>query len=55
MHFVQPAQLLDIFQALEEQNLFLIQNSQVLCCNFACLQNVPHCVFLTVSSTYSFT
>ena len=28
MYFAQPAQLLDIFQALEEQNLFLIQNSQ---------------------------
>ncbi|KAG5179125.1 flagellar associated protein, partial [Tribonema minus] len=28
MYFADPAQLLDIFQALEEQNLFLIQNSQ---------------------------
>jgi len=28
MYFTQPQQLLDIFAALEEQNLFLIQNSQ---------------------------
>ncbi|CAN0199630.1 unnamed protein product, partial [Phaeothamnion confervicola] len=28
MYFSRPGQLLDIFQALEEQNLFLIQNSQ---------------------------
>jgi Domain of unknown function (DUF4200) len=28
MHFTNPTQLLDIFQSLEEQNLFLIQNSQ---------------------------
>lgn len=28
MYFTNPSQLLDIFQALEEQNLFLIQNSQ---------------------------
>jgi len=28
MHFRQPRQLLDIFTQLEEQNLFLIQNSQ---------------------------
>jgi hypothetical protein len=25
MHFTHPQQLLDIFQTLEEQNLFLIQ------------------------------
>merc|ERR1711871_471463 len=28
MYFVHPQQLMDIFAALEEQNLFLIQNSQ---------------------------
>lgn len=28
MYFTQPQQLMDIFAALEEQNLFLIQNSQ---------------------------
>mmetsp|Transcript_32814 Transcript_32814/g.55333 ORF Transcript_32814/g.55333 Transcript_32814/m.55333 type:complete len:574 (-) Transcript_32814:89-1810(-) len=28
MYFTQPQQLMDIFSALEEQNLFLIQNSQ---------------------------
>ena len=28
MYFTHPNQLLDIFTALEEQNLFLIQNSQ---------------------------
>jgi hypothetical protein len=28
MYFTQPSQLMDIFAALEEQNLFLIQNSQ---------------------------
>lgn len=28
MYFVDPQQLMDIFAALEEQNLFLIQNSQ---------------------------
>ena len=28
MYFQEPAQLLNIFTALEEQNLFLIQNSQ---------------------------
>jgi hypothetical protein len=28
MYFQQPKQLMDIFSALEEQNLFLIQNSQ---------------------------
>merc|ERR1711990_923382 len=28
MFFTKPQQLLDIFTALEEQNLFLIQNSQ---------------------------
>ena len=28
MYFVHPTQLMDIFAALEEQNLFLIQNSQ---------------------------
>jgi len=28
MYFVYPSQLMDIFSALEEQNLFLIQNSQ---------------------------
>eukprot|EP01042_Synura_sphagnicola_P004358 gene4358-5524_t len=28
MYFVKPHQLMDIFAALEEQNLFLIQNSQ---------------------------
>ena len=29
MYFAEPQQLLDIFTALEESNLFLIQNSQV--------------------------
>jgi hypothetical protein len=28
MYFSRPHQLMDIFAALEEQNLFLIQNSQ---------------------------
>ena len=28
MYFVEPKQLMDIFASLEEQNLFLIQNSQ---------------------------
>jgi len=28
MYFTQPSQIMDIFAALEEQNLFLIQNSQ---------------------------
>lgn len=28
MYFTEPQQLMDIFSALEEQNLFLIQNSQ---------------------------
>ena len=28
MYFREPEQLLDIFTTLEEQNLFLIQNSQ---------------------------
>lgn len=28
MYFTEPKQLMDIFSALEEQNLFLIQNSQ---------------------------
>lgn len=28
MYFTEPSQLMDIFAALEEQNLFLIQNSQ---------------------------
>ena len=28
MYFKQPRQLLDIFEELEEQNLFLIQNCQ---------------------------
>ena len=28
MYFQEPTQLLNIFTALEEQNLFLIQNSQ---------------------------
>ena len=28
MYFKQPSQLLDVFAQLEEQNLFLIQNSQ---------------------------
>jgi DNA anti-recombination protein RmuC len=28
MYFKEPQQLMDIFSALEEQNLFLIQNSQ---------------------------
>jgi len=28
MYFTEPSQLMDIFTALEEQNLFLIQNSQ---------------------------
>jgi hypothetical protein len=28
MYFTKPQQLLDIFKALEENNMFLIQNSQ---------------------------
>lgn len=42
MYFTEPQQLMDIFSALEEQNLFLIQNSQETERTFEELQHVYH-------------
>ena len=60
MYFTEPRQLLDIFTQLEEQNLFLIQNSQeteqaleILRQDFSETQQVQETTFpfLSTSST----